>query len=98
MFPEDVAHKVGGQVQEALLAQSAQDGPVHTELVVVHVLQAELVHRPRQPLCNMAVCPLSGIYTWSREGMSGSLKRKCNKETYMDTHILKLEALVKYSS
>ena len=75
MFPEYVAHKVGGQVQEALLAQSAQDGPVHTELVVVHVFQAELVYRPRQPLCNMAVCPLSGVYTWSREGIRGPIKK-----------------------
>lgn len=61
MFPEDVAHKVGRQVQEALLAHAAQGGAVHAELFKVHALQAELVHRPRQPLGHILVRPLPGI-------------------------------------
>lgn len=47
MLPKDVAHEVGRQVQEAILPHRTQGGTVHAELVKVHVLQAELVHRPR---------------------------------------------------
>lgn len=61
MFPKDVAHKVGSQVQEAVLPHPAQGGAVHAELVKVDVLQAELVHRPRQPLGHVLVRPLPGI-------------------------------------
>lgn len=38
MFPEDVAHKVRCQVQEAVFAHGAQTGSVNAELVKVHVL------------------------------------------------------------
>ena len=61
MFPQDVPNEVWGQLEKAVFPQRAEGCPVHTELLEVHTLQAELVDSPHHPVPNVGLCPLPGI-------------------------------------
>jgi len=57
VLPQDVPNKVGRQLQEIFLSQSAQLLAIHLEPGVVEVGQAELPRGPLQPLSDVAPRP-----------------------------------------
>lgn len=61
MFPQDVPDEVRGQLEKAVFPQCTESRSVHTELLEVHTLQAELVHSPHHPVPNMGFRPLPGV-------------------------------------
>lgn len=61
MLPQDVPNEVWGQLKKAVFSQCTERGSVHTELLEVHTLQAELIHSPHHPIPNVGFCPLPGV-------------------------------------
>lgn len=57
MLPENITHKVGRQLQKALLAKVTQHLPCHAKPLQVHIHQTELVGGPEKPLAHLLLSP-----------------------------------------
>lgn len=67
MLPQNVTHKVGGQLQKTLLAQVTQHLAIHAKPLQVHVHQAELVGGPEEPLAHLLLTPQPGVCQGEKE-------------------------------